>query len=79
MKKARADIRIKRLAREAEAEKIIPAAREPAKPVQFKAADVPKPDILTFDCTWKTWDENKKKFVQFYGQALKPVPHLPAA
>ena len=49
LKKARAEIRIRRLAREAEAEEVIPAAREPTKPVQFKAADVPKPAILTFD------------------------------
>ena len=81
LKKARAEIRIRRLAREAEAEEAIPipAAREAARPVQFKAADVPKPEIITFDCTWKTWDENKKKLIQFYGQVLKPVPHLPAA
>ena len=78
LKTAKAEERIRREAREAEAREIIPAAREPTKPVQFKAADVPKPAILTFNCTWKTWDEEKKKLIHFYSQAYKPVPHPPA-
>ena len=78
LKTAKAEERIRREAREAEARGVIPAAREPTKPVQSKAADVPKPSILTFDCTWKTWDEEKKKFIHFYSQAYKPVRLLPA-
>ena len=76
---AQAQERIRREAREAESGDD-PAARapraEPAKPVQFKSADVPKPSILAHDCNWKTWGEENKKLIHYYNQAQKPSPHM---
>ena len=62
-----------------EREIIFAQARERAstirKPLQFKAADVTKPEVLVFDAPYSVYCDHKVKMENYYRAASTPEVH----